>query len=258
MTEPGFAILHALYWLVARMAERGPLLVAVDDAQWADEPSLRFLLYLAGRLSEHPIAILVGARAGEPAGELLGSWRPIRPRRSGHCRRSELRRWPRWSARASGGRRRALRALLRADRRQPAPGARAARGDRASAAARPTPPRWRPRPSRRPARWHARCWRRLGVAVARRAGAGARGRGVRGRRAVAPRGGAHRPRRRPRRWPPRASSHTPTCCGTAIRSGSRIRSCGRRSTAACRSTSARHPPAGGARADARPARPASG
>ena len=68
-SEPGFAILHALYWLVARIAERGPLLVAVDDAQWADEPSLRFLLYLAGRLSEHPIAVVVGARAA--ADELI-------------------------------------------------------------------------------------------------------------------------------------------------------------------------------------------
>ena len=70
--EPGFAILHALYWLVVRLAERGPLLLVVDDAQWADEPSLRFLVYLAGRLTDQPIAVLVGGprgRAGE--GELL-------------------------------------------------------------------------------------------------------------------------------------------------------------------------------------------
>ncbi len=99
-TEPGFAILHALYWLVARMAESGPLLVAVDDAQWADEPSLRFLIYLAGRLSEHPIAILVGARAWEQ--ELLAQARDRSVRhRSGHCRRSELRRWRPWCGSAS-------------------------------------------------------------------------------------------------------------------------------------------------------------
>ena len=73
-SEPGFAILHALYWLVARLAERGPLLLAVDDAQWADEPSLRFLVYLAGRLTDQPIAVLVGARAGELGeGELLAA-----------------------------------------------------------------------------------------------------------------------------------------------------------------------------------------
>ena len=64
-SEAGFAILHALYWLVARLAEREPLLLVVDDAHWADQPSLRFLVYLAGRLSDQPIAVLVGARAGE-------------------------------------------------------------------------------------------------------------------------------------------------------------------------------------------------
>lgn len=71
-SEVGFAILHSLYWLVVRLAEREPLLFVIDDAHWADEPSLRFVVYLAGRLSEHPIAVLVGARAGELGeGELL-------------------------------------------------------------------------------------------------------------------------------------------------------------------------------------------
>jgi predicted ATPase len=60
----GFAILHALYWLVVRRAEGAPLLVVVDDGQWVDEPSLRFLVYLLGRLSDQPIALLVAARAG--------------------------------------------------------------------------------------------------------------------------------------------------------------------------------------------------
>ena len=63
--EAGFSILHALYWLVLRLAEREPLLLVVDDAHWADEPSLRFLVYLAGRLSDQPIAVVVGTRAGE-------------------------------------------------------------------------------------------------------------------------------------------------------------------------------------------------
>ena len=61
----GFAILHALYWLTVRLAERAPLLLAVDDAHWADEPSLRFLVYLAGRLADQPIAVLVATRVGE-------------------------------------------------------------------------------------------------------------------------------------------------------------------------------------------------
>jgi DNA-binding CsgD family transcriptional regulator len=67
--ETSFAILHGLYWLALRMAERQPLLLVVDDAHWADEPSLRLLLYLAGRLEGQPIAGLVATRP--PEGGLL-------------------------------------------------------------------------------------------------------------------------------------------------------------------------------------------
>ena len=63
--DAGFAITHALYWLVLRLAERGPLLVVVDDLQWADEPSLRFLIYLSGRIAEAPIGLLAAARPGD-------------------------------------------------------------------------------------------------------------------------------------------------------------------------------------------------
>ena len=71
-SEAGFAILHSLYWLAVRLAENEPLLLVVDDAHWADEPSLRFLVYLVGRLSDQPIAVLVGAREGDLAeGDLL-------------------------------------------------------------------------------------------------------------------------------------------------------------------------------------------
>jgi predicted ATPase len=64
----GFSILHGLYWVVMGLAEREPLLILVDDAHWADEPSLRFLVYLAGRVPEQPVAVLAGVRTGE-AGE---------------------------------------------------------------------------------------------------------------------------------------------------------------------------------------------
>src|SRR5262249_9077726 len=45
-----FAVLHGLYWLSANLAGLRPLLLAVDDAHWGDEPSLRWLAYLAPRL----------------------------------------------------------------------------------------------------------------------------------------------------------------------------------------------------------------
>ena len=44
--DVAFATLHGLYWLAVNVAEDAPLVLAVDDAQWADEPSLRFLLHL--------------------------------------------------------------------------------------------------------------------------------------------------------------------------------------------------------------------
>ena len=47
---PPPGLLHGLYWLVANLADETPVAVVVDDAHWADEPSLRFLAYLARRV----------------------------------------------------------------------------------------------------------------------------------------------------------------------------------------------------------------
>ena len=57
---------HGLYWLAANLAERAPLLIAVDDVQWCDEATVRWLLYLARRLEGLPIAVLATVRKGEP------------------------------------------------------------------------------------------------------------------------------------------------------------------------------------------------
>jgi DNA-binding CsgD family transcriptional regulator len=72
--QPDGAAMHGLYWLVANLAERGPLVLCVDDAHWGDDASLRWLLYLARRLAGLPVAVLLAARAGEPGSdaELLG------------------------------------------------------------------------------------------------------------------------------------------------------------------------------------------
>ena len=56
-----FPILHGFYWLVANLAERHPLVLAVDDAHWADVASLRILSYLAQRMAELPVLLLVAA-----------------------------------------------------------------------------------------------------------------------------------------------------------------------------------------------------
>ena len=60
--ESSYARLHGLYWLCANLAADAPLLVCVDDAQWADEPSLSFLGFLARRLEDLPVALVLGTR----------------------------------------------------------------------------------------------------------------------------------------------------------------------------------------------------
>lgn len=61
-----FAAMHGLYWLVANLAARHPLLIAVDDAHLCDLPSLRFLAYLAHRIEALPVLVTLVRRQGEP------------------------------------------------------------------------------------------------------------------------------------------------------------------------------------------------
>src|SRR5262249_4031012 len=44
-----------------------PVVLVVDDAQWGDTPSLRWLAYLAKRLDGVGMGVVVGWRTGEPA-----------------------------------------------------------------------------------------------------------------------------------------------------------------------------------------------
>lgn len=63
------ALHHGLYWLTANLAMEHPLLLAVDDAQWADVASLRYFEYLAARLDAIACLLLVAWRAGEPGSD---------------------------------------------------------------------------------------------------------------------------------------------------------------------------------------------
>ncbi len=100
-----YELIHGLFWIVAGLAGSSPagppasgsspagrpaagsspagppaagsspagghraMAIIVDDLQWADAPSLRFLAYLAERLRNLPIALVVAARAGEPSAD---------------------------------------------------------------------------------------------------------------------------------------------------------------------------------------------
>jgi DNA-binding CsgD family transcriptional regulator len=60
--------LYGLFWLTANLAERAPLVLVVDDLHWLDAESDRYVAYLAARLDDLPVALLAGARPGEPGG----------------------------------------------------------------------------------------------------------------------------------------------------------------------------------------------
>ncbi len=58
--------MHGLYWLTINLADAQPLLVAVDDAHWADVASLRWLIYLARRLEGVRLTLVLATRPAEP------------------------------------------------------------------------------------------------------------------------------------------------------------------------------------------------
>jgi len=64
-----FAMLHGLYWLLAGLAFRQPMLVAVDDLHWADEASLRWIAYLAPRIDGLPLLLALATRPPEQSPE---------------------------------------------------------------------------------------------------------------------------------------------------------------------------------------------
>jgi DNA-binding CsgD family transcriptional regulator len=59
-----FSMLHGLYWLLGNLADEGPVALAVDDLQWADAETVRFLGYLGPRLDGLRLAVLASTRPG--------------------------------------------------------------------------------------------------------------------------------------------------------------------------------------------------
>jgi DNA-binding CsgD family transcriptional regulator len=69
--EASYRLFHALYWLLANLADEGPLALIVDDAHWADAPSIRFLGFLAARIDDLPVAAVVASRPERPELEAM-------------------------------------------------------------------------------------------------------------------------------------------------------------------------------------------
>lgn len=67
-----FATGAATLSLVSRLAEESPVVVVLDDAHWADEPSTEALGFAARRVHEDAVAMLFCARSGEVPEALRG------------------------------------------------------------------------------------------------------------------------------------------------------------------------------------------
>ena len=57
--------LHGLYWLTANLARERPLLITIDDAQWADEASMAAERFLSLRIADLPMVLLLAVRTME-------------------------------------------------------------------------------------------------------------------------------------------------------------------------------------------------
>ncbi|WP_328616123.1 AAA family ATPase [Amycolatopsis sp. NBC_00355] len=73
-TADTYSVMHGLHWLTAGLAARGLVVLALDDVQWCDETSLRWLGFLLRRAEDLPLLVLMTQRTGpdEPAPEVLG------------------------------------------------------------------------------------------------------------------------------------------------------------------------------------------
>lgn len=76
--DASFSMLHSLHGITVALAADRPLVIAVDDLHWCDEPSLRFLNYLVRRLEGPQITMVCtvrprARRAREPlVAEIVG------------------------------------------------------------------------------------------------------------------------------------------------------------------------------------------
>ena len=80
------AVCAAFLGAIRRLAAQGPVVIAIDDLQWLDRPSVTALAYALRRLGTEPVGLLASARArsGGPAASLAGAG--LMAGRLGHLR----------------------------------------------------------------------------------------------------------------------------------------------------------------------------
>lgn len=67
--DQGLRGIHGLYWLAANLAGSVPVALMVDDAHWADRPSLSWMAYAADRLAGVRLLLVIATRDAEPGAE---------------------------------------------------------------------------------------------------------------------------------------------------------------------------------------------
>ncbi|MGH2828261.1 MAG: AAA family ATPase, partial [Actinomycetota bacterium] len=80
------SLFEGLFWLTANLSERAPVAILIDDGRWVDAASMRFLSYLAARLEDLSVAVVVATRTYEP--ELMASVNELRQQPG--CRRLQI------------------------------------------------------------------------------------------------------------------------------------------------------------------------
>ncbi|WP_354697994.1 AAA family ATPase [Paraconexibacter sp. AEG42_29] len=68
--EPPVRALHGLYWLLANLAAERTVVLCVDDIQWADRASLRWLMHVTRRLEGLRALLVLAGRPAEPGSDL--------------------------------------------------------------------------------------------------------------------------------------------------------------------------------------------
>ena len=80
-SDADFDALHSLYWLIVNLSDRAPVVVSVDDCQWSDLDSLRFLSYLCQRIEALRVAVLLAGRPpDQTAADTASLWAQIASR----------------------------------------------------------------------------------------------------------------------------------------------------------------------------------